>query len=286
MLLKIKLIFSGFITLENKTKKTFSQVDLTLLRAEKIHHQKESLRSQIKSMYSNVTNSFLKSGGNNQYEELTRRYSAPKLAFLHDNQTKQIHFFEAHNIPVKRMNLFRGSNEVYKSGATPQLDDHFGKSGTNFVVPVVSFRNTEANNLGVIMPSGNLEIVKRAPDDFGIEYVSNVTLSHTEPGAELFLALRNRVKDIDASRKVLDFHVDQKRKLLRETFEIKIINRSKKEEEITVMESLYRWKNYTIEFPRPAPEKNIAEENALQWTVKAAPGSENIINYTVVYSNF
>jgi len=78
----------------------------------------------------------------------------------------------------------------------------------------------------------------------------------------------------------------KKRKLLRETFEIKIINRSKKEEEITVMESLYRWKNYTIEFPRPAPEKNIAEENALQWTVKAAPGSENIINYTVVYSNF
>jgi len=52
------------------------------------------------------------------------------------------------------------------------------------------------------------------------------------------------------------------------------------------MESLYRWKNYTIELPRPAPEKNIAEENALQWTIKAAPGSENIINYTVVYSNF
>jgi len=277
-----KADFSGMITLENKTKKTFTQVELNLVRVEKIYHHKES-RNQIKSMYNNVANSFLKSGNTNSFEEFTRRYSTPKMAFLHDNQTKQIHFVEAHNVAVKRMNLFRGSSEVYKPNQL-QLEEHFGRSSTAQVIPVVSFRNTDANGLGMLMPSGNLQILKRAPDDFGLELLGNSTVPHTEPGVELFLPIRNRVKDVDATRKVSDFHHDQKRKTIRESFEIKITNKTKREEEITVLESLYRGKNYAIEFARPQPDKNIVEENLLQWTVKVAPGSETSIVYTASYS--
>jgi hypothetical protein len=162
------------------------------------------------------------------------------------------------------------------------LDRDIGSQANSKVDVYLSFRNAEANRMGVPLPAGRVRVSQLDPADRTLEFIGEDAIDHT-PRDETVRIRLGSAFDVVGERRQVDFRVDNARREMFEEIEVKVRNQ-KKSEAVTVLvrENLYRWTNWQITQRSSAFDK--VDARTVHFPVTIAAGAEAIVRYTVRYT--
>jgi len=218
------------------------------------------------------------------------KYYPNHLVSVDQRSSKSVAFSNS-KFPIKSYNLLRCTTTSFDyERNVVEASEKFNATNVATAGQVISFRNIKENGLGIALPSGNITLLKREPDGFGLEHLWNGTINYNKLNiGERILLKLGHVEDVTSSRKQIAFSLEKGKQgnpSITESFEILITNHSANWNEVTVEETLYRWSKFKITASSPA-HQIYAEDDVIAWSdVKLKPKSVTKVTYTVLYSGF
>ncbi|GJM23897.1 MAG: DUF4139 domain-containing protein [Phycisphaerae bacterium] len=212
-------------------------------------------------------------------------YTVARPSTIRDRETKQIEFIRADQIKAERRYVYNGADinwQQYRGWGYDSLRTHsdFGSRSTKKVQVVREFSNCKSNNLGMPLPSGKLRFYRR-DDDGQLEFTGENMIDHT-PKDELVRVVTGNAFDLVGERNRTNFETDGSKRFTNEWFEIKLRNHKEEPVTITVVEDLYRWRNWEIS--ENDHEFKKKDSDTIEFDVTLAPDEEKTIKYKVHYS--
>jgi hypothetical protein len=219
---------SGWVSIRNKSGATYRDAKLKLVAGDvrrvkdKEEYRRKMLRVAVKEAMP----------AEPQFKEEEffeyHLYTLQRPATIKQNQTKQIGFVSADNIPVKKELLFRGAGFYYRSRLARPLRDQ--KVGV-----FVEIENKEEHNLGIPLPKGTFRVYKHDREG-SIQFIGEDSVDHTPKDEKMRVRIGDAF-DVVGSRKQTDW-----RKIAYDTyeasFEISLRNRKKEDVLVKVVEPI------------------------------------------------
>ncbi len=254
-----KIDINSWVSIQNNSGVTFNNADLKLVAGD-VHRAKEPRRYGGMLEYTMAA-----AKRTNQFNEKSffeyHIYNLQRSTTLANNETKQISLFEANDVSVQKIYLYKSS----------QSNDN---TKTNVSV-IIEFTNSKKNNLGMPMPKGKVRVYKS--DGSSIEFIGEDWINHTPRNEKLKLKIGNAF-DVLAEEKM----INNKRisdKVNEQTFSITLTNR--KETDITVNVERYLGLNWEILKSTHKFEKENAQKVLFKIPVKN--NSKTVLKFTVRY---
>jgi hypothetical protein len=205
-------------------------------------------------------------------------YSLQRPTTIRNRETKQIEFTSAAGSPVNKLLIYDGAS-AYRFYGSPITDANYGKTSNAKVAVMIEFKNSEANRLGIPLPKGTIRVYK-ADADGSNQFVGEDNIDHTAKDETIRLNIGNSF-DVVGERTQTNF-TKVNDKTIEETYQIKIRNHKTEAVEVRVIERLYRWSNWQI--TKTTQDYIKTDAQTMEFRIKVAPGSEQVVNYTVRYS--
>jgi hypothetical protein len=206
-------------------------------------------------------------------------YTLARPATLHDQETKQVEFVRATNVPSKRLYVYDGLQNTGWYGPVGE-DPNYGIQSNKKVWVMQELKNSKTNNLGLPLPKGRLRFYRRDTDG-SLQFVGENEIDHTAENETIRVYTGNAF-DVVGERKRTDFQVNRNQEWADESFEIRVRNHKKKAVEIRVVEHLYRWTNWKISASSDKHQKMDAQ--TMEFRVTVPPDGERVVTYTVHYT--
>jgi hypothetical protein len=277
----------GWVTIENQCGTTFENARIKLMAGD-VHRI-----SPEANMNGYLYAGFAGGGGMRGNEpgvtekafEDYHLYSVARPSTIRDRETKQIEFIRADQIQAKRKYVYDGADinwPQYRGWGYDTLRTHsdFGSKSTKKVSIVREFTNCESNNLGMPLPAGKLRFYRR-DDDGQLEFTGENTIDHT-PKDEVVRVNTGNAFDLVGERTRTNFQTDGSKRFTDEWFEIELRNHKEEPTVITVVEHLYRWRNWEIS--ENDCEFSKKDSHTIEFEVALAPDEKKTIKYKVHYS--
>lgn len=247
---------SGWVTIDNKSGASYEDAKLKLIAGD-VHRVKEEREYREKML--RVAEAAARPEPQFKEEEFFEYhiYSLQRPATVRENQTKQINFITADNIPVKKELVFQGSQYYYYS--------QYGEASPNQKVGIfVEVENRKENNLGIPLPKGIVRVYKQDKEG-SLQFVGEDLIDHTPKDEKVRVKVGDAF-DVIGNRKQTDW-----KKIAYDTYEaaFEISLRNHKKEDVvvrviepipgewTVLSSSYEYrktKAFTAEFNIPVPK--------------------------------
>lgn len=213
-------------------------------------------------------------------------YTLGRRTSLGDNSTKQIELFPGvSNVPAEKVFVYYGLPEqmrLYRySGSQPNTDRDLGTEMNKQVDTYLRLTNSEKSGMGMPLPAGRIRVYKRDPADDSQEFIGEDVIQHT-PREEKVLVKLGSAFDLVGERRQTDFTVDIGKRIVTESFEIKLRNRKKEPVTILVKETLFRWANWEISKSSDKWEKQ--DFRTIHFPITVKPDEERVVTYTVKYT--
>jgi hypothetical protein len=206
-------------------------------------------------------------------------YEIQRPVTVADNETKQVEFVTAANVPGNTFFVYDSSYPFY-GYYSPIVDQYYGQTGVTDVQNWLEFSTGEENGVGADLPAGRIRVYQEDTDGSALLIGEN-TIDHTPEGEDVQMYLGNAF-DLVGERIQTNFQILSST-VLEETYEIHLRNRKDDEAvEIRVPEHLFRWSNWEI--LNPSHEYDQLDSSTIEFRVTVQPGEEVIITYTVRYS--
>jgi hypothetical protein len=200
-------------------------------------------------------------------------YDLHRTVALRNGESKQVQFLEAANVAVQRNYQFDGSNgqPVNFYPGYHDINRAFGNATNTKIAIREEITNSEANHLGMPLPSGRLRLYRQEKDG-QMQFVGESMVQHT-PADQTVQVVSGNAFDLTAAHHQTDFHVDNNGHNMDETIEIKLSNAKDQPVTIHDVEHLNRSQNWeitekssdftkhdsnTIDFPIVVPAKGSA----------------------------
>ncbi|MGP8020536.1 MAG: DUF4139 domain-containing protein, partial [Limisphaerales bacterium] len=237
----------GWVTIDNQSGKSFENAKIKLMAGDvnKIQPQ-----NQIYAMRAVAGLSGAEAAppvSQKAFDEY-HLYTLERPTTLLDRETKQVEFVHASGIESKTIYVYDGAQlpNVYPgwSYENTRYDQGYGTRSNPKVWVMREFANSETNHLGIPLPAGRLRFYRR-DNDGQLEFTGENTIDHT-PKDETIRVLTGNAFDLVGERKQTSYNIDNSRRILDESFEIKLRNHKKEPVEIRVVEHLYRGDNWEI----------------------------------------
>ena len=208
-------------------------------------------------------------------------YTLGRPATIPQSSTKQIELFpKAVHIPVVKEMLYDGSQIPYYGGVNYSRE--FGEQQGNKKVDVfLKFKNDKTHGLGIPLPAGRLRVSKMDTADKSLEFIGEDVIDHTPKDEDIKIKL-GEAFDVVGERKQTNFHVDEARRMVDESFEIKLRNHKDQPVNVRVKEHLYRADNWQISESSQEYAKDDA--NTVHYDVSVPKDGEKTVKYTVHYT--
>ena len=142
------------------------------------------------------------------------------------------------------------------------------------------FVNSEANHLGMPLPAGRLRFYRQDTDG-QLEFTGENEIKHT-PRDETIRVFTGSAFDIKGERRRTDYHIDMGRRMMDESFEIKLRNHKKEPVVVRVVEHLYRGATWEITEKSATYLKTDAQ--TIEFQVQVPPDGEKAVTYTAHYT--
>ncbi|HEV7402503.1 MAG TPA: DUF4139 domain-containing protein [Chthoniobacteraceae bacterium] len=275
----------GWVTIENKSGKTFTNAHLKLIAGD-VRKEQDEEELDADARIPGTAGAPLAAPAPNVTEKTFDEYHLYNLArpsTLHDRETKQVEFIRAAQVPSQRLYIYDGlrSSPQYRGYGAEQLreDPGYGTDSNPKVWVMREFKNSEANHLGMPLPAGRVRFYRQ--DGESVEFTGENKIDHTAKDETLRIYTGDAF-DIVGERKRTNFQVDNANHMADESFEIKLRNHKREPVEVRVVEHLYRWVNWVIK-KRSAPFTKT-DSQAMEFRVTLKPDEERVVTYDVHYS--
>jgi hypothetical protein len=212
-------------------------------------------------------------------------YDLNRTVSLADGETKQVQFLEAAGVTVNRSYLYDGADTnrqpIANYGGNFIQQQNYGLSSANTKVAIQQeIKNSEANHLGMPLPAGRIRLYRRDADG-QMEFIGESTIDHT-PAEDTVKVTSGNAFDIKGSRTQTNFYVDNGRRTLEETIEIKLTNQKAQPVTVNVLEHLYRGDNWEI--LQKSADFTKLDSHTIQFPVQVQAKGDATINYSVRYT--
>ena len=280
-----KAAFLGWVTIHNQSGTDFPAARIKLMAGEVAKLQPSNVypRDAMKAL---AMNEAATSGA----PQVTQKafddfhlYDLNRTVSLRDGEIKQVQFLDVPAINVRRTYFYDGASSqlqpIYSGGINENRA--YGLDSDNHRVFVIEeIRNSQANNLGMPLPSGRLRLYRRDSDG-QIEFIGESVIPHT-PADDTLKIPTGVAFDVKGTRRQTDFHINQNEHFIDERFEIKLTNQKAQPVNIEVLEHLYRCDNWEITEKSAAFNKH--DSHTIEFPISVPAKGATTLAYSVHYS--
>jgi hypothetical protein len=274
----------GWITMDNKTGKTFENARIKLMVGDvnKIQPGMAVPMAAAKSM--RAADEMLRANVTEKAFDEYHLYTLERATTLRDRETKQVEFIRGNGVTARQLYIYDGANidiNRYNWGWENIRNDRtYGTESNPKVWVMREFVNSQANHLGIPLPKGRVRFYRRN-DDGQIEFTGENVIDHT-PRDETVRLYTGNAFDLTGERRRNDYILETGRKSATESFEIKVRNHKKEAVKVRVVEHLYR--SLTWEIASNSSDYKKTDAHTIEFPITVAPDSEKVVNYTAHYS--
>jgi hypothetical protein len=271
----------GWITMNNRTGKTFENARIKLLAGD-VNRVQNLQAPRAMAMKAAMDEAAAPPPVTEKSFDEYHLYTLQNATTLRDQETKQVEFVRGAGVKSQRIYVYEGfdtSRWGWYGGGLNQ-DPSYGTQSNSKVWVMQEFKNSKENNLGMALPHGRVRFYRR-DDDGQLQFTGENMIDHT-PSDETIRLYTGNAFDVVGERKRTEFHTDSRARWFDESFEIKIRNHKKEAVQVRVVERLYRWSNWQI---ADASQKwNKKDAQTVEFPVNLQPDQEGVVRYTVHYS--
>ncbi|RLA94849.1 MAG: hypothetical protein DRG83_19260 [Deltaproteobacteria bacterium] len=257
---------SGWVTLDNKTGKTFENASLKLV-AGKLHQVLPApVVSDLAREYraAPMAKAQMKEESFFEYH----LYSLPRKVTIKNNQTKQISLLQAQGIKVKRVLIAKNNSPGF------YYSMYSGPSRKSHPSIYIKFKNSKEDGLGIPLPKGIVRAYQESSDGSTL-FIGEDRIEHTPKNEEVNLKV-GEAFDITIERKQTSFEKLGSR-AVENGWEIKVRNAKDKPDSVILEEFIpgdWKFVNNNAGF------KKISS-NWVRTIVKVPPEGEKVLTYKV-----
>lgn len=271
-----KIDLNGWVTINNQSGATYRDAKLKLIAGDINRVSPPAAAGYDRLMMAE------KAAAAPQFEEKTffeyHMYTLQRTATIRDNETKQIEFASANQVPVKKLFIYDGGkSSFYGYNQYSRADQNYGTQSNKDINVMLEFKNSKDNNLGIPLPKGKMRVYKEDTDKT-MQFIGEDWIDHT-PKDELVRIYLGNAFDIVGERVQTDFKRGED--WVTESYKITLRNHKDEPAEIRVVEHLYRWSNWKIIDKSQDFEKKDAR--TIEFSVPVAADSEKTVTYSVRY---
>ena len=277
----------AWVTMDNQSGKDFENARIKLMAGDvnKIQNGQDLMQVYAKAAAVNEAVGGMQPPVTEKAFDEYHLYSLARTTTLRDRETKQVEFVHATNVATKQVYIYDGLRvdpnryggwnfEMIRNNA------EYGTESNPKIWVMREFANSDANHLGMPLPKGRVRFYRRN-DDGQVEFTGENVIDHT-PRDEKIRVYTGNAFDLTGERRRTEYKVDNSRRMLDESFEIKLRNHKKEPVNIRVVEHLYRWMNWDV--PTHSDAFNKTDSKTIEFPVTIAPNGEKTITYTAHYS--
>ena len=270
----------GWITINNQAGKVFENAKIKLMAGDVNKVQPETPRPMMaKSLV--MAGAMAPPVTEKAFEEY-HLYTLARPTTLLDRQTKQVEFARGSGVKAPAIYVYDGAAEQYRGWPMQAIlsNAEYGTQCNTKVSVMREFKNSEGNHLGMPLPKGRVRFY-RQDDDGQLEFVGENTIDHT-PKDELVRLYIGNAFDLVGERKRTNLQGEEKRRTLRETYQITLRNHKKQAVEIRAVEHLHEWANWEI--VEKTQDFVKTDSRTVEFRMSVPPDGEKTISYTVKYT--
>ncbi len=278
----------GWVTVNNQTGKTFDNARIKLMAGSvnKIQPPMNGrfMMTDAMGVVGGALGGIVPQVSEKTFEEY-HLYELHRPTTLHDQESKQVEFVRAAGIKAELFYVYDGvkiNQNQYQGWNMESIRQNaeYGTESNPDVAVMREFVNSEANHLGMPLPAGRLRFYRQDTDGQR-EFTGENDIKHT-PRDETVRVFTGDAFDIKGERRRTDYRIDVSRRMVDESFEIKLRNHKKEPVEVRVVEHLYRGTNWEITEKSSTYLKT--DSQTMEFRVQVSPDSEKVVTYTAHYT--
>jgi hypothetical protein len=267
----------GWVTLDNRSGATYPDAKLKLIAGD-IHRAAEEGVA-----YDAMLERAMPAAEAPPVEERAffeyHLYEVTRPVTVKDNQTKQVEFVAAKDIPVEKFFVYDGAQVSWWGGYSPVQEPSYGTQSNVKVMVMLEFLNGEEQNLGVPLPRGTVRVYKNDVDGSSL-LIGEDAIDHTPKDESVRLYIGDAF-DIVGERVQTDFRAEYDEDWMEESYEITLRNHKDEAVEVRVVEHLFRWSEWQILDASQDFEKMDAR--TIEFRVQVPADGEVTVTYTARY---
>ncbi|MBN8618886.1 MAG: DUF4139 domain-containing protein [Anaerolineae bacterium] len=272
------LDLNGWVTLTNTSGATFRDALVKLVAGDVNRLPEPEMYAMDMVMPAAAGGEYERQVEQRDFSEY-KLYEIQRPVTVGDNETKQVEFVSAADVPARTYFVYEGSGTFYGYYG-PVIDQTYGMTGITDVQNWLEFSTGDEDGVGAALPAGRVRVYQEDIDGAALLIGEN-SIGHTAKGEQIRIYLGNAF-DLVGERTQTDFKFIGNN-VIEETFQITLRNRKESEAvEIRVPEHLYRWSNWEILNNSDAYEKTNSA--TIEFRVEVPAGGEKVITYTVRYT--
>jgi hypothetical protein len=271
------LDLDGWVTLDNSSGTGYEDARLKLIAGD-IHRATEDARVVEKEILYEAAGEAAPQVEERAFFEY-HLYEVQRPVTVKDQQTKQIEFVTASDVPAEKFFVYDGAQMPYWGVYQPVEDPSYGTASNKKVMVMIEFTNGEEQGLGVPLPKGTLRVFKNDVDGSTL-LVGEDAIDHTPKDEQVRLYVGDAF-DIVGERVQTDFQVDYDDDWMEESYEITLRNHKAEDIEVRVVEHMFRWTEWQILESSHDFEKMDAQ--TIEFRVPVEADGETVVTYTVRY---
>jgi len=273
---------TGWVTLTNNSGTTFRNAGLKLVAGD-VNVVQNGMVGAMKMARSEL--SFDAAAPQFKQTNLFefKLYSLQRRTDVGNNETKQIELTSGHGIPSKKVFIYDGLADQWRTwyrNYSYRSQGSFGQQSNPKVGVYVTFRNEEKAGLGMPLPKGKVRVYKRDGDGKE-QFIGEDEIDHTPKDEEVRLYLGNAF-DLVGERAQKDFKTYANGHIVEETIEIKVRNHKDEPAEVQVYEHPWRWSQWEIIASNADWTK--VDQTTVRFPVRIGKDGEKVVRYTIRYS--
>jgi hypothetical protein len=248
-----KLQLSGWVSLDNKSGKTYRDAKLKLVAGDINRVQPpQPMYAKGREMAMAVMDQGFAEKAFFEYH----MYTLGRPSTIANNETKQVSLFEPASTPIKKLYRYNASD------------------GSKDVNVIVSFKNSEANGMGMPLPAGKIRLTKLDTDG-SEEFLGEDQIDHTPKDEVVEIKVGNAFDVVGETNTIDSKRITDRVSEL--TIEVKL--RNHKKEDVTVSALYNVWGDWQV----LESNFNYVKKNArqIEFTVPVAKDGESVLRFRV-----
>ncbi len=267
------LDLNGWVTIDNRSGGTFRDAKLKLVAGEiaRVQPERVMMAKEVGAPARPPTPQ-VEERGFFEYH----LYEVQRPVTILNNQTKQIEFISASNVPATKRFILNLVNIPFGGGVL--TDPEFGAKAKGNPDVYIEFQTGKESGLDAPLPAGIVRLYKEDVDGAPL-LIGEASIGHTPVGERVKLRV-GRAFDVVGERTQTDF-VKLGPRALEESYEIVLRNHKDTDVTVTVVENMFRAAEWTI--TDASHEYTKADAHTIHFEVTVPANGEETITYTVRY---